>query len=73
MEKINIVDPETIASFPEPGEWGRRRHFEKLVHGFHLEGLIHGDLRLANFTFTESDNPWRVLLVDFDWGGKDGG
>jgi len=70
MEKVNTVDPKTITSFPDACEWGRQ--FKKLVNDFHQEDLVHGDLRLANFVFTESSNPRRMMLVDFDWGGKEG-
>ena len=70
MEKVNIVDPRTITSFPEAGEW--ERCFKELVNDFHREDFVHGDLRLANFVFTESNNPRKMVLVDFDWGGKEG-
>jgi len=69
MEKIDTADYRRIMSFPEAGKW--KSDIEELVHGFHQEGLVHGDLRLANFVFT-SDKPRRMVLVDFDWGGKDG-
>ena len=69
MEKIDTVDETMITSFPEAGEW--KSKIEKLVREFHQEGLVHGDLRLANFVFT-SHKPRRMILVDFDWGGKDG-
>jgi len=69
MEKIDTVDDRRITSFPEAVEW--KSKIEELVHGFHQKGLVHGDLRLANFVFT-SDKPRRMILVDFDWGGKDG-
>ena len=35
-------------------------------------GLVIGDLRLADFIFT-NDSPRRMLLAEFDWGGKAGG
>ena len=69
MEKIDTVDYRNITSFPEAGEW--KSKIEDLVREFHQKGLVHGDLRLANFVFT-SDEPRRMILVDFDWGGKDG-
>ena len=69
MEKIDAVDYRMITSFPEAGEW--KSKIKQLVHGFHQKGLVHGDLRLANFVFT-SDKPRRMILVDFDWGGEDG-
>ena len=70
MEKVDIVDPRTITPFPEGVEWERR--FKELVDNFHQEDFVHGDLRLANFVFTKSNNPRKVMLVDFDWGGKEG-
>jgi len=33
------------------------------------ENLVHGDLRDTNIIVKKDE---RVLLVDFDWGGKDG-
>jgi thiamine kinase-like enzyme len=70
MEKVDIVDPNSISSFPEAERW--KTDIKTLVDGFHQKGLVHGDLRLANFVFTKSENPRRMLLVDFDWGGKEG-
>ena len=70
MEKINIVDPKTITSFPEFE--GCKTDIKTLVNEFHQEDLVHGNLRLVNFVFTKSKNPRRMLLVDFDWGGKEG-
>jgi hypothetical protein len=70
MEKIDTVDHRIIESFPEAGKW--KKDIKALVDGFHAENLVHGDLRLVNFVFTKSDNPRKMLLVDFDWGGKEG-
>ena len=70
MEKIDSVDPNSITSFPEAERW--KTDIKALVDGFHREDLVHGDLRLVNFLFTRSKNPRRMLLVDFDWGGKEG-
>jgi hypothetical protein len=39
-----------------------------LVYNMHSKGLVHGDLRDANI-LCKGDS---VMLVDFDWGGKDG-
>ena len=39
-----------------------------LMDNFHVEGLVHGDLRDANIICKED----RMMLIDFDWGGKDG-
>ena len=70
MEKVDIVEPEVIESLSELGKW--KEEIRTLVSGFHKEGLVHGDLRLANFIFTNDKNPRKMLLVDFDWGGPEG-
>jgi hypothetical protein len=41
------------------------------VSGFHNEGWVHGDLRDANL-IVGNENPGQVMLVDFDWGGRNG-
>jgi len=41
---------------------------QHLTEDFHAEGLVHGDLRDANI-ICKGDH---MMLVDFDWGGKDG-
>lgn len=68
MEKIDTDDVMEIKSFPELDRW--KRDIRQLVDEFHKEDLVHGDLRLANFIFTK-ESPRRMLLVDFDWGGKE--
>ena len=70
MEKVDTEDPNNITTFPEAVEW--KKNIEELVSGFHQKGFVHGDLRMANFVFTKSDKPRRMILIDFDWGGKDG-
>ena len=69
MEKVDIVGLSTISSFAELDTW--RDSIQGLVKGFHGAGLVHGDLRLANFIFTKS-SPRKMMLVDFDWGGTAG-
>ena len=59
-----------IESFPELETW--KKEIGTLAEDFHQEGLVHGDLRPANFIFTKDENPRRMLLIDFDWGGKAG-
>ena len=44
------------------------KELQRLMDNFHLEGLVHGDLRDANILCKEES----VMLLDFDWGGKDG-
>ncbi|KAF8224895.1 hypothetical protein L208DRAFT_1380904 [Tricholoma matsutake] len=41
---------------------------QRLMDCFHVEGLVHGDLRAANILCKEDS----MRLIDFDWGGKDG-
>ena len=71
MEKIDIVDLSEISEFAacllELETW--KKDIGKLVEDFHQGDLVHGDMRLANFIFTK-DSPCRMLLVDYDWGGK---
>ena len=69
MEKVDIVEPWEIKSFSDLGTW--KEEIRALVKAFHEEDFVHGDLRLANFIFTEQ-SPHKMLLVDFDWGGKEG-
>jgi serine/threonine protein kinase len=41
-----------------------------LVHSFHEQDLVHGDLRDANVLVWEDGE--EVKLIDFDWGGNAG-
>jgi serine/threonine protein kinase len=41
---------------------------QDLMHAFHANDFVHGDLRDANIMCHEES----VMLIDFDWGGKDG-
>ncbi|KAJ3500012.1 hypothetical protein NLJ89_g9980 [Agrocybe chaxingu] len=41
----------------------------KLVRSFHDSSFVHGDLRDPNIICDDKD---RVLLIDFDWSGKEG-
>ena len=68
MEKIDIVKPREVESFSGLDTW--KKDIRELVEDFHRKGLVHGDLRLPNFIFTK-DGPRRMLLIDFDWGGKE--
>lgn len=74
MEKIDTMHPWVITSGIEAATEakGWREDIEALVDDFHQEGLVHGDLRFANFIFTANESPQRMLLIDFDWGGKEG-
>ena len=54
----------------EAEEW--QEEIRGLVGKFHEQGLIHGDLHLANFVITKDEDRRRIFLIDFDWGGKEG-
>ena len=68
MEKVLTVDVSKIGSRLRSDGW--KKDIGNLVHEFHKKGLVHGDLRPPNFIFTAA-TPHRMLLVDFDWGGKE--
>ena len=65
MEKIETMDLVDMISPTLAGGW--KKDIKSLVDGFNERGWVHGDLRPANFVFTEY--PPKMLLVDFDWGG----
>jgi tRNA A-37 threonylcarbamoyl transferase component Bud32 len=44
---------------------------EQMVRKFHAEGLVHGDLRDANLFILDVDKT-KAMILDFDWGGKEG-
>ena len=46
-----------------------QQELQEVMTQFHGENLVHGDLRDTNIIVEKDD---RVLLIDFDWGGKDG-
>ncbi|KAF8622261.1 hypothetical protein AX15_007155 [Amanita polypyramis BW_CC] len=56
-----------------PTDHVKRPHWQQelreVLTQFHEENLVHGDMRDTNI-IVEKDE--QVLLVDFDWGGKDG-
>ncbi|KAI9450412.1 hypothetical protein F5148DRAFT_1290817 [Russula earlei] len=71
MELVKHDHPSAHAS----NHWTQwNRDLLKLMEDFHKEGLVHGDLREANFIlpYREVDGPGRMMLTDFDWGGKIG-
>lgn len=70
MERIEHRDMNLQSYAPKHiRKWSK--DLESLVSGFHNEGWVHGDLRDANLIVSD-ENPTQVMLVDFDWGGKDG-
>ncbi|KII90869.1 hypothetical protein PLICRDRAFT_39469 [Plicaturopsis crispa FD-325 SS-3] len=74
MEYIDAVSLGVIKSTPGLA----RRYLETwckdvwdVVRAFHAEGWVHGDLRFTNILVARAA-PERALLIDFDWGGRDG-
>ena len=73
MEKVNVVSVKELESFSGLGSW--KKTIGNLVRDFHQMDMVHGDLRFPNFIFTKDgteDGTVKMLLVDFDWGGKAG-
>ena len=70
MEKVDTVELQKVSPSSELNTW--EKEIRNLVDDFHAHGLVHGDLRLENFIFAASGNPRKMMLVDFDWGGKAG-
>jgi tRNA A-37 threonylcarbamoyl transferase component Bud32 len=69
MEKVDTVEVHELQKskfLSQLDTW--KKEIEGLVEGFHEQGFVHGDLRLANFIFTNT-NPPKMLLVDFNWRG----
>lgn len=48
-----------------------QRDLTRLMEEFHEQGLVHGDLRDANF-IVPTARPNKIMLIDFDWGGEAG-
>jgi len=68
MEYIESGIPITDANLLPAHQERWTDELQCLMDNFHAEGLVHGDLRDANIICKED----RVMLIDFDWGGKDG-
>ncbi|KAI6113728.1 hypothetical protein EDD16DRAFT_1864824, partial [Pisolithus croceorrhizus] len=67
MEYVASAFPISVSPYTEKHrEWATR--LRKLVESFRAEGLVHGDLRYSNIVCDQD----RVMLIDFDWGGKEG-
>ncbi|KAI6094094.1 hypothetical protein F5141DRAFT_1038270 [Pisolithus sp. B1] len=67
MELVQSALP--ISQFPhieKHREWAEQ--LRELVESFHAEDLVHGDLRAPNIICDRN----RVMLIDFDCGGKEG-
>ena len=69
MEKVEVVNVEDAGPLSQLGKW--KKEIRSFVADFHRQGLVHGDLRLANFIFTKTI-PCKMLLIGFDRGGKAG-
>jgi hypothetical protein len=70
MEKIEQQDT-NLRSYAHKHLQAWSKDLKSLVSGFHNEGWVHGDLRDANL-IVGNENPGQVMLVDFDWGGRNG-
>jgi len=68
MEYIESGVPITHADLLRAHQDRWTDELQRLVDNFHAEGLVHGDLRDANIICKEDC----MMLIDFDWGGKDG-
>ena len=44
-----------------------KAELQSLMNGFHEQGFVHGDLRSPNIVWEGE-----FVLLDFDWGGRDG-
>ncbi|KAI6136227.1 hypothetical protein F5141DRAFT_1288041 [Pisolithus sp. B1] len=67
MEFVRSAFPISHSPYVEKHrEWVDK--LRKLVESFHAEGFVHGDLRAPNIICDGN----RVMLIDFDWGGKEG-
>lgn len=71
MEYISATTEHNIVAsclFPKKGKvWIDET--DQLIEKMHAADFVHGDLRLPNFVVDEKHE--QVLLVDFDWGGKE--
>ena len=59
-----ILDSESLLDHGE--SW--KMDIDTIVKAFHAEDYVHGDLRPPNLIV----NGGRLLVIDFDWGGKEG-
>ncbi|KAH8981919.1 hypothetical protein EDB86DRAFT_2973523 [Lactarius hatsudake] len=67
MEWINHEDTNLKSFAPEHlHRWSK--DLKSTVKAFHHKGWVHGDPRVANL-IVGNQEPERVLLVDFNWGG----
>jgi tRNA A-37 threonylcarbamoyl transferase component Bud32 len=71
MEFVDQDISKTLAHYAPThlDQW--EKDLTRLLEEFHGEGLVHGDLRDANLIVRRGE-PERIILVDYDWGGKHG-
>ncbi|KAG9309505.1 hypothetical protein JVU11DRAFT_10477 [Chiua virens] len=68
MDYIPNAKPlDSTGSFDDRKNWAEQ--LTDLMRSFHAAGYVHGDLRRPNILVGD-DN--RVMLIDYDWGGKEG-
>ena len=70
MEKIEQQDS-NLQCYAQEHLQTWTKDLKSLVHDFHDKGWVHGDLRDANM-IVGNTNPEQIMLVDFNWSGKDG-
>jgi tRNA A-37 threonylcarbamoyl transferase component Bud32 len=68
MEYIESGVPITHSSLLAAHRNRWMAELQDLMDSFHAKGLVHGDLRDANIICKNNS----VMLIDFDWGGKEG-
>jgi len=68
MEYIESGIPITDSSLHPADRDHWMAELQELMDSFHGKGFVHGDLRDANI-ICKNDS---VMLIDFDWGGKEG-
>jgi serine/threonine protein kinase len=68
MEYIESGVPITHATLLPAHRHHWTEELQSLMHNFHAQGFVHGDLRAANILCKDDS----VKVIDFDWGGKDG-
>jgi RIO1 family len=71
MELIDLDVNKTLAHYAPTHLDRWEEDLTCLVEEFHREGLVHGDLRDVNL-IVQRGEPERIILVDYDWGGKHG-
>jgi hypothetical protein len=71
MEFVDQDIGKTLAHYAPThlDQW--KKDLTRLLEEFHGEGFVHGDLRYANLIVRRGE-PERIILVDYDWGGKHG-